>query len=214
MAVKANAAITVAIERDVQGTWRFYRIAPSASVPSAPTEAEGKTFVSSGAVPSGWSLVEPSYDGTSANSLYTVDLTAFTDGSVVWTGVSKSSSYEASRQAYSEAQAAKETATSFITYIDDDTGIQVHNAGDEGNYLQMNSDSISMFRDNLEKLTLSDEEIVLGGIDTAHVTLTPESFGFWQDDETEVISINALETSWRMGNYIWVSSEDRLTLWG
>lgn len=119
MAVKASAAITVSIERDIQGTWRFYRIASSSSTPSAPTTAQGQAFVNSGTVPSGWSKVEPAYDGTSTNSLYTVDLTAFTDGSVVWTDVSKSSSYEASKQAYNkassaegQAQAAQDTADS------------------------------------------------------------------------------------------------------
>lgn len=110
MAVKACAAITVSIERDIQGTWRFYRIASSTATPSAPTEQEGKAFVSSGTVPSGWSKVEPAYDETSTNSLYSVDLTAFTDGSVVWSGVSKSSSYEASKQAYNVAETAQTLA--------------------------------------------------------------------------------------------------------
>ena len=111
MAVKACAAITVSIERDIQGTWRFYRIASSTLTPSVPTEAQGKAFVDSGTVPADWSKVEPVYDGTSTNSLYTVDLTAFTDGSVVWTGISKSGSYEASKQAYNLAYNVSENLT-------------------------------------------------------------------------------------------------------
>ena len=87
--IKARATITVAWERDILATYRFYRIAASTSTPSAPTVAEGKTFVNSGTVPSGWSKVEPAYDGTSTNSLYIVDLTSFSDSDVIWSDVSK-----------------------------------------------------------------------------------------------------------------------------
>ena len=112
MAVIARQEITVSLERDINAVWRFYKIASSTSTPSAPTEAQGKTFVSSGTVPSGWSKVEPTYDGTSTNSLYTVDLTAFTDGEVSWSDVSKSSSYEAAKQAYNKAETAQSAANS------------------------------------------------------------------------------------------------------
>lgn len=117
MAIKARETITIIKERDVNATWCFYRIASSTTTPSQPTEAQGKAFVNNQTVPSGWSISEPAYDGTSTNSLYTCDLTSFTDGEVSWSTVSKSSSYEAAKQAYNkalnaegQAQAAQTTA--------------------------------------------------------------------------------------------------------
>ena len=123
MAIKARETITIIKERDVNATWRFYRIASSSSSPSQPTEAQGKAYVNNQTVPSGWSISEPAYDGTSTNSLYTCDLTSFTDGEVSWSTVSKSSSYEAAKQAYNEAQNAKRVATNFMSA--DSTGIMV-----------------------------------------------------------------------------------------
>ena len=123
MAIKARETITIIKERDVNATWRFYRIASSTSTPSQPTEAQGKAYVNNQTVPSGWSISEPAYDGTSTNSLYTCDLTSFTDGGVSWSVVSKSSSYEAAKQAYNEAQNAKKTATNYLS--SDATGIMV-----------------------------------------------------------------------------------------
>lgn len=124
---KASASITVALERDISATWRFYRITSSISPPSQPTEAQGKAYVNNQTVPSGWSTSEPAYDGTSTNSLYTCDLTSFTDGGVSWSVVSKSSSYEAAKQAYNEAQNAKKTATNYIAELSN--GIFVHPDG-------------------------------------------------------------------------------------
>ena len=127
MAIKARETITIIKERDVNATWRFYRIAPSTSTPSQPTEAQGKAYVNSQTVPSGWSISEPAYDGTSTNSLYTCDLTSFTDGEVSWSVVSKSSSYEAAKQAYNEAQNAKKTATNYLSDLSN--GVYVHAEG-------------------------------------------------------------------------------------
>ena len=127
MAIKARETITIIKERDVNATWRFYRISPSTSTPSQPTEAQGKAYVNNQTVPSGWSISEPAYDGTSTNSLYTCDLTSFTDGEVSWSVVSKSSSYEAAKQAYNEAQNAKKTATNYLTDLNN--GVYVHADG-------------------------------------------------------------------------------------
>lgn len=114
MAVKASGTITISKERDVSATWRFYKIAPSTSTPSKPTDAQGKAYVSDRTVPSGWSLSEPAYEGTFTSSLYTCDLTSFTDGEVSWSEVSKSSSYEAAKQAYNLANTTSSNLTTEI----------------------------------------------------------------------------------------------------
>jgi len=38
------------------------------------------------------------------------------------------------------------TATSYITYVDANNGIQVHNSDDLTDYIQINSDAISIYR--------------------------------------------------------------------
>lgn len=114
MAIKARETITIIKERDVNATWRFYRIASSTSAPSQPTEAQGKAYVSDQTLPTGWSVAEPAYDGASTNSLYTCDLTSFTDGGVSWSAVSKSSSYEAAKQAYNLADTTAGNLTTEI----------------------------------------------------------------------------------------------------
>lgn len=102
MAIKASASVTLSLERDISSVTRFYKIAPSTNTPTKPSGT---------ADPSGWSTVEPAYDGTSTNSLYITDRTIFTDNTASWSPVSKSSSYEASKQAYNEAYAASQSVT-------------------------------------------------------------------------------------------------------
>jgi len=62
------------------------------------------------------------------------------------------------------------TATSYITYIDANNGIQVHNSDDLTDYIQINSDAISMYRgyegdlglNSKETLRIEDENIRVG----------------------------------------------------
>ena len=120
MAVKAAASITVAVERDISSVTRFYMLASSSITPSQPSGTED---------PSGWSRAEPAYDGTSTNSLYIADRTIFTDGTAGWSQVSKSSSYEAAKQAYNEALYSRRFATDYLTETTAD-GLIVHPSSD------------------------------------------------------------------------------------
>ena len=108
MAVKASTSITIAKDRDTQSVTRFYKIAPSTSTPTQPTGT---------ADPSGWQKVEPTYDGTSTNSLYFTDRTIFTDGTVSWSPVSKHSSYEAAKESYNKALAAEGVANVALSNV-------------------------------------------------------------------------------------------------
>lgn len=68
----------------VTKTVRYYKLQDSSAVaPSIPTSNP----------PSGWTTTEPTY--TSGKSLYFVDITTFSNGSVSYSAVSKSSSYQA-----------------------------------------------------------------------------------------------------------------------
>lgn len=112
MSVIASNTITLACIRDISAIYRFYRLQSSTSAaPSKPTSIASLP-------PSGWSASEPSYTEGSTNSLYTVDLTIYTDNTFNYSNVSLSSSYEASKQAYNKASAAQITANSVNTKID------------------------------------------------------------------------------------------------
>lgn len=98
MAVKARASVTLSWVKDVAACYRYYLLQPSTlAAPSRPSARP----------PGGsWQLGEPSYDGTGTSSLYTVDLTVYSDGSFAYGEVCLSSSYEAAKAAYNEAAGA------------------------------------------------------------------------------------------------------------
>ena len=91
-------------------TCRYYLLqASTLSPPDKPTKKP----------PGGsWSDTEPSYTSGSTNTLYFVDLTVFSDGTWAYSSVSKSSAYEAAKEAYNKAQAVK-TALDGLTKIQD-----------------------------------------------------------------------------------------------
>ena len=102
MAVKARASVTLSGVVDVTAVYRYYLRQSSTLAPPAKPTANP---------PGGdWSLNEPDYDTGGTYSLYTVDLTVFSDGSFLYSAVSLSSSYEASKAAYNRALAAESKA--------------------------------------------------------------------------------------------------------
>ena len=101
---QGNKGNTGAQGVSVASTVRYYKL--STSTPSKPTSRP----------PSGWTTTEPSYTAGSTNSLYFTDLTIYSNATYAYSDVSKSSSYEAAKQAYQQAQEAKKTATNFIEY--------------------------------------------------------------------------------------------------
>lgn len=110
MAVKAKAEITLSRIIDIESVTRYYLLQSStASAPSKPT-----------ANPPGgnWKTTEPSYTSGSTNTLYFVDLTVMTNGTFSYSAVSKSSSYEAAKEAWNKANNAQSTADGANTKAD------------------------------------------------------------------------------------------------
>ena len=102
MAVKASVTITISKYRDTDSITRFYKLqASTASAPAKPTTL----------TPSGWTDTEPTYTSGSTNTLYFTDRYVFSDGTFQYTEVSKSSSYEAAKEAYNKAQAIQDSIT-------------------------------------------------------------------------------------------------------
>ncbi len=100
MAIKARANITISRIVDISSITRYYKLHSSTTV--APTKPTTNP-------PTGWTSTEPSYSSGSTNTLYFVDCTVFTNGTFSYSAVSKSSSYEAAKEAYNKA-AGCETA--------------------------------------------------------------------------------------------------------
>lgn len=117
MAIKARAEITIYHVIDIDKAIRYYLLQSSTSaVPSKPTTNP----------PGGnWQTTEPSYTAGSTNTLYFVDLTIMSDETFEYSDVSKSSSYEAAKEAYNAAIAARKVATDYITQ--DKDGMTVGN---------------------------------------------------------------------------------------
>ena len=108
MAVKASATITLTQYRDTQSVTRYYKLQPAGS--SAPLKPETKPPSSD------WTDSEPACD--ISKELYFCDLTIFSNGEGEYSTVSKSTSYEAAKQAYNKAQSASDTASAAKDSID------------------------------------------------------------------------------------------------
>lgn len=98
MAIKARAQITISKVIDIYACYRYYKLQSSTlAKPSKPTTNP----------PSGWSDTEPAYVSGSTNTLYFVDCNVYSDKSFSFSEVSKSSSYEAAKDAWNKANNAQ-----------------------------------------------------------------------------------------------------------
>lgn len=70
---------------------------------------------------------------------------------------------------------AEKVATSYITYIDSTEGIKIHNISDQVNYLKLNSSAISMYRNDIEILNISNNEIRVGKFSDNNVYIDSDS---------------------------------------
>lgn len=109
MAVKAKASITISHLIDILSVTRYYLLQSSTSAaPAKPTTNP----------PTDWTVTEPSYTSGSTNTLYFVDCTMFTNDTFKYSEVSKSSSYEAAKEAYNKAAAVETRVTNAETQIE------------------------------------------------------------------------------------------------
>ena len=100
MAVKASVQITISKVIDIHACYRYYKLQSSTlAKPSKPTTNP----------PSGWSDTEPAYASGSTNTLYFVDCNVYSDKTFNFSEVSKSSSYEAAKDAWNKANNAQDT---------------------------------------------------------------------------------------------------------
>lgn len=107
---KPRAQITISRIIDIKSVTRYYKLqSASAAAPSKPTDGA--------AIPSGWTKTEPAYQNGATNRLYFVDQTIMTNGSIYYSQVSLSSSYEAAKAAWNKANNAQKTADGIANNI-------------------------------------------------------------------------------------------------
>lgn len=107
---KPRAQITISRIIDIESVTRYYKLqSASAAAPSKPTDGA--------AIPSGWTKTEPAYQNGATNRLYFVDQTIMTNGSIYYSQVSLSSSYEAAKAAWNKANNAQKTADGIANNI-------------------------------------------------------------------------------------------------
>ena len=100
MSVKASASVTLAWSAGILNTIRYYQLAsPTAATPTVPASSSDL---------GSWSETEPKADITKV--LWTCERTVYADGTESWSKASKSTSYEAAKDAKSTANAAKDAA--------------------------------------------------------------------------------------------------------
>lgn len=109
MAVKAKVSITISHLIDISSITRYYFLQSSTSAaPAKPTTNPPSES---------WVKTEPSYTSGSTNTLYFVDCTEFTNDTFKYSEVSKSSSYEAAKEAYNKATTVETRVTAAETAI-------------------------------------------------------------------------------------------------
>ena len=120
MAIKAKAEITISRIIDIENVIRYYLLQSSSiAAPSKPT-----------ANPPGgsWSTTEPTYNSGATNSLYFTDLTIMSNDTYSYSAVSKSSSYEAAKEAWNKANNAQNGVDHLTTIVESaETSISKNN---------------------------------------------------------------------------------------
>lgn len=98
MTIKASSQITISKVIDIYACYRYYKLQGSTlAKPTKPTKNP----------PNGWSDTEPAYISGSTNTLYFVDCNVYSDKTFSFSEVSKSSSYEAAKDAWNKANNAQ-----------------------------------------------------------------------------------------------------------
>lgn len=111
MAVKGSATVTLSQYRDTQSVTRYYKLQSSSlAAPDKPSNVKPNE------TPAGWSKSEPACDIT--KTLYTCDVTVFSDKTTHVSDVSKSTSYEAAKEAWNKANNAQGTADAAKQFTD------------------------------------------------------------------------------------------------
>lgn len=170
--VKASAQITISKVIDIYACYRYYKLQSSTlAKPNKPTKNP----------PDGWSDTEPSYVSGSTNTLYFVDCNVYSDMTFSFSEVSKSSSYEAAKDAWNKANNAQNTANDANGKID---GLQV---GGRNMLLGSSFDNLPQVDNTYTKYSNNSVKLVVDNTDGT---------------TTKYVSISSLKQSWILSDVI------------
>ena len=135
MAVKGSATVTLSQYRDTESVTRYYKLQSSSmAAPDKPANVKPNE------TPAGWSKSEPACDIT--KTLYTCDVTVFSDKTTHVSDVSKSTSYEAAKEAWNKANNAQGTADKAQSSADKAQNTATEAAKTADNYISTDSTGI------------------------------------------------------------------------
>ena len=180
MAVKGSATVTLSQYRDTDSVTRYYKLQSSSlAAPDKPSNVKPNE------TPAGWSKAEPACDIT--KTLYTCDVTVFSDKTTHVSDVSKSTSYEAAKEAWNKAQTAQNTATEAAktanNYISsDNSGIMVSENTGEVQELPSNATKNNVLitendvriRDGQKVLASYGENTMIGDLNGGNINVSPD----------------------------------------
>ena len=86
---------------------------------------------------------------------------------------------------------ASQTATKYITYVDSTNGIRVHNAADTTDYVQVNSSAIGMYRNNTEKMRITDSLLRLGEASKTRTEISSSGVTLYDDSNDSIASFGS-----------------------
>lgn len=161
MAILAKADITISRIIDVKAVTTYYLLQSStAAKPNKPT-----------AIPPGgnWKTTEPTYESGSTSTLYTVILTIMSNDTYSYSDVSKSSSYEAAKEAWNKANraqtaadAAAKVATNYIQGTDGGLIVGNMEADTLGANVKVDSDSMEIRNGDTVLAKYAADKVELG----------------------------------------------------
>ncbi len=169
MSVLSSAQVTLAWSAGILATVRYYQLAaPTVATPTVPTSSSDL---------GSWTETEPTADVTKV--LWTCERTVYADGTESWSKASKSTSYEAAKDAKSTATDAQSKAAALATVIHDGAdGVSVGRSADGGaTYPQgrtrQSSDAFEVLDDGGKTLSsFSKDKVRLGiGSSTSEIDM-------------------------------------------
>lgn len=167
MATRATASVTLAWSAGIVATTRYYQLAaPTAATPAVPTSSSSL---------GSWTEAEPAADVTKV--LWTCERTVYADGTESWSKASKSTSYEAAKDAKGTATDAQAKAAALSTLIrQTDAGVEVGKSTDGKTYttnraLMSSAGAFQVLdKDGAVLANFDEDSVDLGGT-TSRVTL-------------------------------------------
>lgn len=194
MATRATASVTLAWSAGIVATTRYYQLAaPTAATPTVPTSSSRL---------GSWTETEPAADVTKV--LWTCERTVYADGTESWSKASKSTSYEAAKDAKGTATDAQAKAAALSTLIrQTDAGVEVGKSSDGKTYttnraLMSSAGAFQVLdKDGTVLASFDEDSVDLGG--------TSSSIGLIGGKATISSSIQTAENGYELDTTIFSS---------